>query len=486
MTRPVQGRSPLVQELAWIPPQQVLQRFAGQPGTVLLDFAAQASPESRYAFLGIDPYRQIHIRSRPQWQGPDSPFSQLDDLLEPSLAVQPDLPPFQGGVIGYLAYEAGNWLEHLPDPKPVTPQLPLMVVACYDLVLAWDRLNQRCWLFSTGLPEQDRGGHERAHSRAAWLAQQLNNLPPLPSLDWSTQSGWQADLSQQAFEARVKQVKAHIQAGDIFQANLTARFTAALPVELNPFDLYRRLYQLSAEPFSAFFNWGSGQILSASPERFLRLDAMGWVETRPIKGTRPRGHTPDLDAQLAQELVNSSKDRAENVMIVDLLRNDLGRVCEIGSIQVPLLCELESYDAVHHLTSQVIGRLRAGQGPIDLLRATFPGGSITGAPKIRSMEIIHDLEPFPRQAYCGTLFWMGHNGEMDASILIRMLQLTEDQGIDSPPLRWAIAQAGCGIVADSDPAAEYAEMQIKVAPLLASLSGRAGPPGDQCSPLPAR
>jgi para-aminobenzoate synthetase component 1 len=464
MTSLQQQRLPLVQELPWIDPQQVCQRFAAQAGTVLLDFAAQPTPESRYAFLGVDPYRHLQIRTAPQWQGPDNPFGHLAQWLGPAVAILPDLPPFQGGVIGYLAYETGHWLERLPTPKRVSPKLPLMVTACYDLVLAWDRLTQRCCLFSTGVPEQGSAADARAQARAHWLVQQLNDLPTLPEPDWDLTADWQADLGQAEFEAGVQQIKAHIQAGDIFQANLTTRFTATLPNGLSPFDLYRRLYERSAEPFAAFFNWGQGQLLSASPERFLRLDAAGWVETRPIKGTRPRGTTPEMDAQLAEDLLNSAKDRAENVMIADLLRNDLGRVCEIGSIQVPLLCGLESYDAVHHLTSQVIGRLRAGLGPVDLLQATFPGGSITGAPKIRAMEIIHELEPVPRQAYCGTLFWIGHDGAMDASILIRILQLADGQ---------ALAHAGCGIVADSDPAAEYAEMQIKVAPLLASLSGKA-------------
>ncbi|WP_338441654.1 aminodeoxychorismate synthase component I [Synechococcus elongatus IITB4] len=455
---------PLVREIAWCDPQQAFSPFAQDRHAVLLDLGEPATPESRYAYLCLSPYvtqqgDRLEVTADP-FQALATALAAVEWQADPN----PDLPPFQGGICGFLAYECGAWLERLPKPKPVEPVLPLWSFGLYDLVVACDRQQQRTWVFSSGLPLQDpRDRQQRAEQRLQWVCDRLASTPPLTPPDWQFQSSWQALQTQADFCQAVDRVKRHIRAGDIFQANLTTAFRAQLPTDLSPWQLYRQLYQLSPEPFSAYFAGGDFQLLSVSPERFLRLDRDGWVETRPIKGTRPRSADPARDRQWAADLQASEKDRAENVMIVDLLRNDLGRVCRPHSIQVPQLCQLESYEHVHHLTSQVIGQLRSGLTAVDLLQATFPGGSITGAPKIRSMEIIHDLEPIPRQAYCGSLFWLGFDGSLDASILIRTLQLSQGQ---------VLAQAGCGIVADSDPLEEYAEMQVKVQPLLRSLQPR--------------
>lgn len=406
---------PLVREIAWCDPQQAFAPFAQDPHAVLLDLGEPATPESRYAYLCLSPYAT---------QRGDRLVTEADPFqaLATSLATvdwqtnsDSDLPPFQGGICGFLSYECGAWLERLPTPKPVEPRLPLWSLSLYDLVVACDRQQRRTWIFSSGLPLQDpRDRQQRAEQRLQWVCDRLQSALPSQSPDWQPQADWQALQTEADFCQAVDQVKCHIRAGDIFQANLTTAFRASQPKDLSPWQLYRRLYQLSPEPFSAYFAGGDFQLLSVSPERFLRLDRDGWVETRPIKGTRPRSADPAHDRQLATELQASEKDRAENVMIVDLLRNDLGRVCRPRSIQVPQLCQLESYEHVHHLTSQVIGQLRSGLTAVDLLRATFPGGSITGAPKIRSMEIIHELEPIPRQAYCGSLFWLGFDGSLDA------------------------------------------------------------------------
>jgi len=239
------------------------------------------------------------------------------------------------------------------------------------------------------------------------------------------------------------------------------RFIGSLPEGLPPFTVYRRLRALSPAPFAAYLMCGEGRaVASASPERFLHLEADGRIQTRPIKGTRPRGATPEEDADLADTLLTSDKDRAENLMIVDLLRNDLSRVSTFGSVRVTGLCLLESYANVHHLVSVVEGRLMAGLGPVDLLRATFPGGSITGAPKIRAMEIIAELEPTRRGPYCGSIAWLGFDGAMESSIVIRTITMNDAV---------ALAQAGGGIVADSDPAAEYDETITKAQALLDSL-----------------
>jgi para-aminobenzoate synthetase component 1 len=253
----------------------------------------------------------------------------------------------------------------------------------------------------------------------------------------------------------------YIRAGDIFQANVSQRFLAEFPSGLDPFTLYRRLRRLSPAPFAAYVNAPGLQVLSASPERFLALDREGRIETRPIKGTRRRGADPAEDARFVAELRGSEKDRAENLMIVDLLRNDLSRVAAIGSVRVPELFTLETFARVHHLVSAVEGRLAPGRTALDLLAAAFPGGSVTGAPKIRALEVIHELEPARRGPYCGALAWIGFDGAMDSSIVIRTLWLAEGM---------VVAQAGGGIVADSAPAAEYEETMVKAAPLLAALA----------------
>ena len=239
--------------------------------------------------------------------------------------------------------------------------------------------------------------------------------------------------------------------------NLAQRLLAR--PQLAPLDLYARLRQGNPAPFAGYFDLGEAILLSASPERFLRVDN-GAVQARPIKGTRPRGPNPDEDRRLAQELLHSAKDRAENVMIIDLLRNDLGRVCSYGSIQLPAVCRLESYPYVHHLVSEVAGRLRPGMGAVDLLRAAFPGGSVTGAPKVRAMEIIAEIEPTVRGPYCGSLAYLGFDGSMDSSILIRTFTLAHG---------WLQFPVGGGIVADSTPAAEYAETLHKAEGLLRAL-----------------
>jgi para-aminobenzoate synthetase component 1 len=249
----------------------------------------------------------------------------------------------------------------------------------------------------------------------------------------------------------------YIEAGDCFQVNLSQRLLT--PARLHPLRLYERLRRRNPAPFAGYLDLGDFVVLSASPERFLRVTD-GWVETRPIKGTRPRAHTPAEDEAAAAELLHSAKDRAENVMIVDLLRNDLGRVCRYGSVQVPEVCRLESYPFVHHLVSQVRGRLREDRTPVDLLRAAFPGGSVTGAPKVRAMEIIAELEPTARGAYCGSLGFLGLDGSMDSNLLIRTF--TQGRG-------WLQFPVGGGIVADSTPEAEYEETLHKAAGLLRAL-----------------
>jgi para-aminobenzoate synthetase component 1 len=274
-------------------------------------------------------------------------------------------------------------------------------------------------------------------------------LPGLP--------GVTSNFDRRAYLQAVRRAIDYVHAGDCFQVNVAQRLLH--PATLAPWELYARLRQRNPAPFAGYFDLGEFAVASASPERFV-LVRDGQVQTRPIKGTRPRGATPEEDRARAAELLASAKDRAENVMIVDLLRNDLGRVCAYGSVRVEAVCRLESYQTVHHLVSEVRGTLRPGLGPVDLLRAAFPGGSVTGAPKVRAMEIIAELEPTARGPYCGSLGYIGFDGSMDTSILIRTF--TAGKG-------WIQFPVGGGIVADSDAEAEYAETLHKAEGLLRAL-----------------
>lgn len=414
----------------------------------------------RFSTIAADPARVISATRGGVFVDDEKvsgdPFSVLaQELTKIRCPAWPDLPaPFVGGVAGFFGYELGGFLERLPPPRPDRLDLPLMVAGVYDTVAVFDHRARRAWVVSHAAD---------ADAKAARLASRLAQAPEVPPpLDWTPGASWQAELGRAAVEANIQRVIEYIYAGDIFQANYTQRFTASRPPQLGDFDIYRRLRALSPAPFATFLRCGPLSIASATPERFLRLDPDGRVVAEPIKGTRPRHADPARDAAQAEELRGSVKDHAENLMIVDLMRNDLGRVCDIGSVRVPQLCALETFASVHHLVSRVEGRLRAGLGPVDLLRATFPGGSITGAPKIRAMEIIHELEPAPRGAYCGCLGWIGADGAMDMSMTIRTLTLAGDT---------IVAQAGGGIVADSDPSAEYEESMVKIAPLLRAVIG---------------
>jgi para-aminobenzoate synthetase component 1 len=276
---------------------------------------------------------------------------------------------------------------------------------------------------------------------------------PLPNFPGVT-----SNFSRPGYEAAVRRAVEYVHAGDVFQVNISQRLLSALPE--HPLELYGRLRERNPAPFAAYFDLGEFQIVSASPERFLQVSPQGEVETRPIKGTRPRGPTRADDDALLADLTTNPKDRAENVMIVDLLRNDLGRVCEYGSVCVPRVCEVETFRFVHHLVSEVRGKLRQGLGPWDLLRAAFPGGSVTGAPKVRAMEIIAELEPSARGPYCGSLGYIGFDGATDTNILIRTF--TAGHG-------WVQFPVGGGVVADSEPSREYEETLHKAAGLLRAL-----------------
>lgn len=450
----------VITEIPYRSPTDAFAPLAATPFAILLESADQG----RYSYIAVDPFRTVTCTSYPWTTTVDgvartgNAFEVLAEELQ-KFSWRPTAPvPFCGGAVGFFSYELGGQLEALPAPK--TTPLPFdMGVGLYDVIAAFDHQDRKAWVIASGLPETGAARPARAQGRAAWLAEVLGTQQtPIPDF---TPVHWRAESRRSQHEARVKAAIDAIYAGDIYQANITQRFHVPLPEDAAPFALYRTLKGRSPAPFAAFVNAGTGlHLLSASPERFLQCGRDGYVETRPIKGTRPRGRTPEEDAANAEQLRTSEKDISENLMIVDLLRNDIARVCIPGSVEAPVLCGLETFASVHHLVSVVTGRLRDEAHAIDLLKACFPGGSVTGAPKIRAMEIIHDLEPSARGPYCGAIAWLGFDGAMDSSIVIRTLVLNAGE---------AAAQAGGGIVADSDPALEYEESLAKAAPLLAAL-----------------
>jgi para-aminobenzoate synthetase component 1 len=457
----------LRQQVAYGDPLGDFARFADAPGAIFLDSARPGGDVGRYSFIAADPF--LTLKARDGWieDGEErfagDPFTALAEYLKRyPVESEPDLPPFQTGAAGYFAYDLARHLERLPAHRIDDQPLPDLLMGFYDWVIAYDHQLKQAWVMASGHPgrtPEERG--TRAKERLAAVVRQLAEPPALPNS--SVHATPAADVERAPYEGRVRRVIDYILAGDIYQANISQRFNATLPEDADPFALYCALRQRNPAPFAAFIRHGDISIVSASPERFLKL-SNGHVETRPIKGTRPRGRTLEEDRALAEELTASEKDRAENLMIVDLLRNDLSRVCRDRSIEVPVLFGLESYATVHHLVSRVTGELNEGKTAIDLLRAAFPGGSITGAPKIRAMEIIAELEPNRRGPYCGSIGYIGFDGAMDTSIVIRTMAILGRQ---------LSFQVGGGIVADSDPGAEYDETLTKARALIDTLQGTA-------------
>lgn len=435
------------QPLPWRQPLLVVQALAhhyGPAGLVWLD--GNGSPLAGIGRLGVAPHQQLVCRGLPGEGQASDPFIALETMARSG-----------GHWMGWLAYEAGAWVE--PAAHWRSSPMASLWAARHDPVLAIDAQGQQLWLEGSeqGLMAELTALIEALPPAAA--AAPLTSPGPIPL------HGWQWHTSRQAYAQQVDQIRARIATGDLFQANLTACCEHQLQAEPDLLALYGRLRQRCPAPFGGLAiaaGAAAGEaVLSASPERFLQLDGRGWVETRPIKGTRPRHGEASADAEAAADLITSPKDRAENVMIVDLLRNDLGRVCQPGSVAVPQLVALESYAQVHHLTSVVRGQLRPDANLVQLLRSCWPGGSISGAPKIRACQRLGELEPVPRGPYCGSLFRLTPTGEFDSSILIRSLFL---QG------RSLRAHAGCGIVADSDPTGEAEELGWKLQPLLDALA----------------
>jgi para-aminobenzoate synthetase component I len=425
--------------------------FRDLPGLVLLE-SARPGRNARWTYLTADPVAVLESPAA----GPD-PFAvarRLVARLDRTMVVPADAPPFLGGLVGFLGYDLGATFERLPAIAPEDQDLPPLRLALHDWVVAWDRKTGHAWLGGRALDGDGRRLARRLDEVHARLTAPPRHVQTAaPDGPFVFRSG----LDRRAYEAGVSQVREHIARGDIYQANLTRRLET--PFGGVPWELYRRLRTGDPSLFSAYLDLGPGQLtgrpralLSASPEPFLSVDAAGVVHADPIKGTRPRGRDAATDRALARELLSSAKDRAENVMIVDVLRNDLGRVCRPGTVRVPRLCRLERTAAVQHLVSTVTGVLEEGRDAFDLLAASFPGGSITGAPKIRAMEILEGLEPVRRGPYTGAIGWIGPDGAMQTSIIIRTFVADG---------RRLTLHVGGGITWKSDPAAEWEETVTK-------------------------
>ncbi|WP_440904313.1 aminodeoxychorismate synthase component I [Catenovulum sp. SX2] len=436
---------------------------AHENGAMFLDSANAQHQNSRYDILLCQPLATLRYQAGKTQikllnggylaETSEDPFKaarRLHKELMPKVTLAPaelELLPFIGGTVGWFSYDLGRCIENLPSIARADIELPDMYIGIFDFALIKDNQTQT-WYALDYQPELNRIN--------AWLDKFNNQTEQAASFVLT--SAWQSNMSKEAYQQKFDQVKNYLAEGDCYQINLAQRFSADYSGD--SWQAYLKLRAKNQAPFSAFIQQGKHSVLSISPERFLQVKA-GQVETKPIKGTLARGQSITQDNQQIEKLKNSDKDRAENLMIVDLLRNDISKVCKAGSVKVPKLFDVESFPAVHHLVSTVTGELSEGKNAFDLLKACFPGGSITGAPKIRAMEIIEELEPHRRSIYCGAIGFIDWRGNMDTNIAIRTLVADSEQ---------VHCWAGGGLVYDSKCAHEYKETYDKVSKILPVLT----------------
>lgn len=438
---------------------ELFAKIADWPWAVFLDSGQPMSQFGRYDIMVANPFvrlvtngeQTVIVDGMGERSSKNDPFELLKETLSPYRIAKTELP-FEGGAIGYFAYDLARRVEHLPSVSLDAENMPQMVVGIYDWAMVVDHQLRRTYLVSHGM---------NGETEVDWPSLCAIFDGPLmqaTQADFKISSALQSNMDYTQYGAAFNRVKQYIHEGDCYQVNLAQRFSAHASGDA--WTAYLALRDISPAPFMSYMNLGDAQsslqVLSASPERFLQVHGKH-VETRPIKGTRPRSDNAVEDASNANDLQNSPKDRAENLMIVDLLRNDISKVCETGSVRADKLFALESFANVHHLVSTVKGKLAEDKTAIDLLRACFPGGSITGAPKFRAMEIIEELEPNRRGLYCGAIGYVGFDGNMDTNIAIRTAVYSDDE------IRF---YAGGGVVADSELAKEYRETLDKASSML--------------------
>jgi len=474
---------PLIQEIQTAhTPESLVENLRGENGIILLRSNSFDSPQARYSFVAANPFltfrsfgsrceivaANVNLRISPfdndGYVHFGNPWHILDALMSRfELLDEIDLPFPLGGAFGYWGYDLKNFTEpKLPRRAVNDLELPDCYVGFYDSLVVFDHQLGKVFAVSTGLNADGSRSEKKANERLEFWKGNFSRK------DAKTQSGEiprtfaplreiSSNLSHDEFVSKVERAQKYIRAGDIYQVNLSQRLT--VQSEFTGWNFFEKLFAISPSPFSAFLDCGEFQIASSSPEKFLRMSG-SHIVTRPIKGTRTRDADPTRDAQLAYELQTSAKELSELVMITDLLRNDLGKVCEFGSVQVPELAKLEKFAQVQHLVSTIEGRLKNGMTHFAAFASCFPGGSITGAPKFRAMEIIDELEPISRGPYCGAIGYLGFNRESQLSIAIRTAICARGK---------IYFNVGAGIVADSNPEAEYEETLAKAAGFLAAL-----------------
>jgi len=463
--------NPIIEEMGhFIPPLEIFNNLRNQPYSFFLDSSCDHENRGRFSLLGCGPFLVFKCKRdliSLEWEDgraenfKANPFLALKEIFKIYAGPGDDHKlPFTCGAVGYFSYDPKNFVEDLPDNASDDLNIPDCILAFYDRAVICDNLNKKTYISSSGLPETDPVRNiRRKKERSEEFKEKIFSAAPGQDSRFigESKARLESNFTRALYAEAIEKAKSYIRKGDIYQVNLSQRFETDLTME--PFELYARLRAANPAPFSSFLDFKEVIIASSSPERFL-LKKGRYIETRPIKGTRPRGNDGASDLLLEKELLASPKDRAEHIMIVDLERNDLGRICEYGSVRPAESVILEKYANVFHLVSTVTGTLKKDIDPIDCLLAAFPGGSITGAPKIRSMEIIDELEPVKRSIYTGAIGYISFDGNMDTSIAIRTFVIKG---------RKAYFQAGGGIVADSEPEKEYEETLHKAKGLMCAL-----------------
>jgi len=470
----------IIEELTdFIDPISVYGALKEEPYSSFLDSAMDEGKLGRFSFIGYNPFMVVLCKKEDitiftedgTEKIKDNPFRFLKKILSYYKTERPrnDIP-FTSGCIGYFSYDLRYFIERLPSIAIDDIKMPDFTFCFYDVIIIFDNLMKKAYISSSGLPfSEERRNRKRAGDRLEAVKSRLEGILINNNMALDTEqpaSGFDnaalnyeisSNFTKKDYCKAIEKAKDLIARGDIYQVNLSQRFECDF--EEDPFGLYLRLHKINPAPFAAYLNFDRFKIISASPERFLRING-NYIETRPIKGTRPRGADDGGDLLLKEELLSSAKDRAEHVMIVDLERNDIGRICEYGSVRPTEFIIVETYSTVHHLVSTVAGRLKNGVGIVDCLKNCFPGGSITGAPKIRSMEIIEELEPTKRGIYTGSIGYIDFCGNADLSIVIRTILIKDGR---------IYFQVGGGIVADSDPEKEYRETLDKARALTEAI-----------------
>jgi anthranilate synthase component I len=429
-------------------PVSAFLKLRGAGPAFLLESAEQGQRVGRWSFIGYRPRRVV------RWSladGGDPYVLAADEVERHRQAPLPNLPPFAGGAVGFFGYDCVRAVESLPGPNPDPVGLPDLALMLTDALVAFDHLKHTVTILANAYVEEEgvESGYERARSVIAEVRERLAG--PLPRLDGTvgTEPQFEPNMPREAFEAMVARIVEYIHAGDAYQVVPSQRWSA--DVDTDAFSIYRGLRAINPSPYMYFLDFEDFQIVGASPEPLVTVTG-GRATTRPIAGTRPRGGDTERDEAIAQDLLADEKERAEHVMLVDLGRNDLGRVCEYASVEVETFMAVETYSHLIHIVSQVGGRLRAEVGPMDALRSILPAGTLSGAPKVRAMEIIDELEPVKRGAYGGAVGYLSYTGELDTCICIRTVVVKD--GV-------AHMQAGGGTVADAKPDYEYEESRNK-------------------------